>query len=488
MDTIVPVLVGGLAVGLAVVGTALRLYAWIRNPSEHREAWRAGARRVDLARREEAGDTVAGWVGDLRVQMSPYGRSSEAPGTNLTICGPGLAASRFSFRAESLDTSVLRRAGRADVETGDDAFDRLVWITGPESLVLAVLDSPTRAAVSALVRRQLARPGRSSFYASGSFDDGTLRLDLPEELPPSETTNWLGERRRVEEEDSYLYMGGLPEHLEDAVEAAVEFARRLVAPKDVAARLLENLRTEPMAGVRLRILQCLLKSSPRAEAASAAVELGLEDPDAGVRVEAAVAAGARGRPILLGVARGEGAPDATSARAVAILADSLSVSDASEVLRHALRLRRRAAARACVRVLGARGDRDALAMLTRVLVVERGEEGDWAAEALGATGDPRGEAALLHELDAREETRRLAAARALGEAASVSAVPALRRLEEKDARLRRAAREAIARIQARQAGAEPGQLSLAEDATGRLSLSNVEAGRLSLPPDHGGTR
>lgn len=74
------------------------------------------------------------------------------------------------------------------------------------------------------------------------------------------------------------------------------------------------------------------------------------------------------------------------------------------------------------------------------------------------------------------------AARGLGQVGTARAVPALRALEKRgDRELAPAARQAIAEIQARQIGAEHGQLSLAGTEAGALSLVTAEEpGRLSL--------
>ena len=61
-------------------------------------------------------------------------------------------------------------------------------------------------------------------------------------------------------------------------------------------------------------------------------------------------------------------------------------------------------------------------------------------------------------------------------------------LKQAEARARaadfsRAARQAVAEIQARLPGASPGQLSLASGEAGRLSLTEDERGRLSLKED-----
>jgi hypothetical protein len=76
---------------------------------------------------------------------------------------------------------------------------------------------------------------------------------------------------------------------------------------------------------------------------------------------------------------------------------------------------------------------------------------------------------------------------ALGRVGTSAAVGPLREAEEGDAEMRRAARQAIAEIQSRLAGAAPGQLSLAGGEAGALSLAEDERGRLSLAPSSRGT-
>jgi len=79
----------------------------------------------------------------------------------------------------------------------------------------------------------------------------------------------------------------------------------------------------------------------------------------------------------------------------------------------------------------------------------------------------------------------VAAARALGRVGSAAAVAPLKEAEarRREPDLTRAARQAIAEIQARLPGASPGQLSLASGETGSLSLAEDERGRLSLKED-----
>jgi len=303
-----------------------------------------------------------------------------------------------------------------------------------------------------------------------------LRVDVAEQAPPDEPHS----RSRGEEPAGWLYLGGRPDRLPDAVEAVLELARRLVAPASVPDRLAGNLKGEPDAGVRLRLLDVLTSAFPAERTTSEALRIALDDVDADVRARAALALGHSARPVLLAIAHGEGATDKTSATVVATLSASLTIAEASEVLRNALKLRKLATARACLRALGAMHAAEAAAMLGRVLAVERDEVAEWAAEALGSSGDASAEHLLLRALDSDEPRRRAAAARALGQCGTVAAVPALRAADA-DPDVRRAARQAIALIHSRASGAEPGQLSLAEDESGRLALaSDDEGGRLSL--------
>jgi hypothetical protein len=101
-------------------------------------------------------------------------------------------------------------------------------------------------------------------------------------------------------------------------------------------------------------------------------------------------------------------------------------------------------------------------------------------EALGQRGRPEAEGLLLEALRSEEAPVSVAAAQALGRAGTVTAVAPLLEAAERSADLRSAARQAIAGIQARLAGAEPGQLSLAGGEAGALSLADGEPGHLSL--------
>jgi HEAT repeat protein len=135
-------------------------------------------------------------------------------------------------------------------------------------------------------------------------------------------------------------------------------------------------------------------------------------------------------------------------------------------------------------VLGHAGGTEALQMLARVLAVEKGELAEAAALALGSSRRGSVEAVLIGALDHEQGFVCQAAAQALGRVGSPAAVLPLKEMEAahpRDPDVRRAAREAVAAIQARTGGAGPGQLSIADGEPGQVSYPTAEAGRVSLP-------
>jgi HEAT repeat protein len=128
------------------------------------------------------------------------------------------------------------------------------------------------------------------------------------------------------------------------------------------------------------------------------------------------------------------------------------------------------------------GDR-AVPALTVALASSDGEVAVAAARALGRTATAS-EAALVAALADGRPAVRVAAAESLGRVGSVETVPALRDAAKRsdEGGMRRAARQAIASIQARLSGAAPGQLSLAAGEAGELSLAEErgQAGEVSL--------
>ena len=451
--------------------------------SERRRDWAPeladAARQVDLVETERGVDSVDARAPGLRVRISRY-VEQETAGTRVQLSGPGLAPG-LTLRREG--DSFLGRRDPKEIEIGDGAFDRAVAIQGSPALALALLDPEMRRAVAGLVQGRLELRGHRPLWVSGRLTAGVLRVDLPDRVPrlrgPQAGTGDLVQAGAV-------YLDG-PSTLPAVLRAAVELARRLSAPEGMAQRLAANFTTEPEAGVRRKLVATLLREFPEAEVTTATLRAALQDPDADVRVRAATLLGKEGHEVLLGVARGEGAEDATTARAVAALGDSLSLAELTELLRNALRTRRSLAAKACLEALGRLGGPHAVQALGKVLLVEGDALGATAAAALAATGDATAEAPLLRALGRGPAEVKRAAAAALGRVGTRDAVQPLREAE-RDGALRSTARQAIAEIHARLAGAGQGQLSLTEGEAGRLSLTEDETGQLSLADDKPGVR
>ncbi|HYG61441.1 MAG TPA: HEAT repeat domain-containing protein [Thermoanaerobaculia bacterium] len=198
----------------------------------------------------------------------------------------------------------------------------------------------------------------------------------------------------------------------------VDLGRRLAEITDVPRSLEENVRRDPHPGVRLHSLLLLLQDYPGYPSTEEALRIAREDDSAQVRLEAA-----------------------RELRDVATLAGMMA--------------------------------RDSFELAVA------------AARALGETRNPAAEPPLLEALARDNPALQAAAAAALGRAGSAGAVPPLLDLAESPSsprELRRAARQAVAEIQSRLAGATPGQLSLAATDAGQLSLAPAQAGQLSIAP------
>jgi hypothetical protein len=441
--------------------------------------WRQAAGEAGLAGIESWSDRLSGSSGSLQLRLLSY-QEGEVRGTRVEIWSRRLAPG-LTLRPEP--GGLLGSRSRKEIEIGDEDFDKQVSVQGPPALALALLDADMRRTVRTLLRGCLEVRGHRPLWASGQLDDGVLRIDVPERSPIARGT--LAERsnaKYIPAGDAYL---DGEYKLPQILRAALDLAARLLAPEDLARRLADNQKSEPEPRVRLLGLLTLLREFPEHPATREAAGAARDDPDAEVRVRAGIALGADGRDVLLGVAGGEGAEDATSARAVAALDRSLTLAQTADLLKAALRTRRLATAKVCLGLLGRHAGVDATPILARVLLVEKGELGDAAAQALGETGDAAAEAPLLRALAEGPPGLRRAAAAALGRVGTRAAVAPLHESESRDPALRSAARQAIAEIHSRLGGAAPGQLSLAEGEAGRLSIAEDETGRLSLSDEKG---
>ncbi|HSD67826.1 MAG TPA: HEAT repeat domain-containing protein [Vicinamibacteria bacterium] len=399
-----------------------------------RRTWRRAAERAGLAGVEEAegglfeGGFLAGTSGPLRVRLESYRRGKYENGTKIVVTGLGHGAGGLSLRREGLSTAFEKRfVGEREIEIGDPWFDEEYYVQGQAPLALALLDPGTRRSLGGLLRGRVAVAGRRAVEVDPSLSDGVLEVRVKE-------SGFTGNRERVPE----------------ILAGVLEVARRLVRPPDVAARIAENLRTEPEAGARLRGVLTLAREFHAHPATREALLAARADASAEVRLRAASSLGEEGRETLLDLVEAAGTDDSCAARAVAALGNGLPPERAEAALRRALGgVGRPQTAQACL-------------------------------EALALLGRTEAEGLILEALRSEDGAVALAAARAIGKVGTVAAVAALRESAEQGGERRRAARQAIAEIQARLTGAEPGQLSLAGGAAGALSLADGEPGRLSL--------
>jgi HEAT repeat protein len=426
-----------LGLGLVVLMASLGLYMSSRRRRAHLRVWRRAASRARLTevRVEDGslfeGEHLLGRSGDLQVRLGRYKRGDTEEGTKIVVSDPGRAASGLSLRREDFSTTLGKRVmGEREIEVGDPAFDEEYYVQGEAPLALALLDAGTRRRLAVLLRGSVPVTGRKPVVVDASLSDGVLEVRVKE-------SGFSTNRERVPEVLAHV----------------LEVARQLVAPRDVAARIASNLRTEAEAGVRLRAVQMLAREFPGHPATREALLAACEDASDEVRLYAALALGEEGRETLLGLVESAQTGDPCAARAIAALGERLPAERVEAALRRALR--------------GAVRPQMAQACL----------------EALGRLGRPEPESLLLQALASEDRAVSVAAARALGRAGTVAAVAALREAAGRGGDLRGACRQAIAEIQARATGAEPGQLSLAGVEAGALSLADGEPGRLSLPEE-----
>jgi hypothetical protein len=406
--------------------------------SERRRAqlqvWRLAATRSALADAEASeggifeGAAVTGRSGDLRVRLEHYRKGKYEHGTKMVVTGLGHGAGGLSLRREGLGTAIEKRfTGEREIEIGDPSFDGEYYVQGHAPLALAILEPGTRRRLAGLLRGSVPIEGREPVEVDASLADGVLEV-------------------RVKESG----LSGSREHVPAILAEVLAVARRLVAPKDVAGRIAANVGREGEAGARLQALLMLAREFRQHPATRTALLAARKDRSEDVRLRAAMALGEEGRDTLVDLVTRADTGDSCAARAIVSLGERLSAKAAGAALRRALGgAGRPLTARACL-------------------------------EALGQRGRPEAEGLLLEALRSEDAPVSVAAAQALGRAGTVAAVVSLRAAAERGGDLRRAARQAIAEIQARLAGAEPGQLSLAGGEAGALSLADGEAGTLSL--------
>jgi hypothetical protein len=472
-----PVLVPYLAYG-AVLALSAAVGSVAAASAARERAWRyaaeaAGLTHVTISTALGLISKLTAKAGPFSVRLEKYARGKYEHGTRIVIGGLRHKPGELSFRREGLGSALDKVIGLREMELGDPEFDDLVYLQGSPELARALFDEETRRTVTRVLKGFHQAPrSRAVELGDGArtaLADDELSIELPER-------GWsFGDRQRASV----------------ALPALLHIAALLAKPNDIAARLAQNLERDPLEAVRLANLNALLERYHKHPRAREALEKAArEDASEEIRLRAALAVGTQGWNSLLAIASNMHSDDLHAARAIAGLGHHLSTEQALGILAEARRAGRLATAQACLERLSRRGGAEMIALLADILNSEGDALAAVAARALAATGEPAAEAPLIDALERHFSAELLeVVARELGRIGTAAAVVPLRQASdrERDGHFRRAARHAIAEIQARLRGAAPGQLSLAAGEAGQVTLTEDDAarGRVSLDDEDG---
>jgi len=368
----------------------------------------------------------------------------ENPATSLLVTAEQNIPTDLVMAQESFASRLGKLVTGADVETGDEAFDREVLLRGSEARLLAVLDADTRAIVRAAVAAGTTVANGAARAMLGSGADKS-KVVIAHALATAAVARAISDRV------------GMP-----------------------ATFLRENVEHDALPGVRRRSLEVLLAQFPEHAETATALDAASNDADADLRLFASARL------------RGGSASDALSR-----VAGDLSMSDDARAVAFREFLATNAGARGIVLAEKLLGDRSpavrALAIRTMgkarrslsmakllSLAANATEpiEGLALAETFWRLRDPAAEGVLLKMLESGDVPVRTESARALGRVGGVGSVEPLRRVQGLfSGGLGRVAEEAIASIQGRLRNAAEGQLTVADSPAGE--------GRVSLPADRG---
>ena len=432
---------------LATVG----LRAWVNRSSEaHESPWHELAKAVgltDMRRIRGLTGGLSGRLGSLEAIFEANNQGEHHGATHLEVRG----LARFvAFKREGLGARFEKVVLGGEIEIGDSAFDRTLYLQGDERFFRALLDAETRARLLEAFSGSI--PADSREPVTVQIADGSMKVWLGQHSVPS-----VGSVRRL-----------------------LDLAARLQEPADLLTRLAENAERDPLPSVRLGALRTLERIALANPATRAAMERAARtDAAPRVRLHAGVWLGREGWPTLLELAADGAIEDDLSAGAIEALGEHLPLDQASRALEQSLAASRSLTARAAVKALG-RGGEAQVAVIASA-VDRMPDIAAAAASALGQTGSVSAEVPLLTLLRGGTPESRMAAAEAVGHVGTAASVLTLKELAmASGGRLRSVALESIARIRSRLTGADPGQLSMAAGSEGDLALAD-EQGRVTVP-------
>ncbi len=425
-------------------------------------AWTALAEASEMTAIEAtnawfAPPTLSGKHGSREVVFSRY-TANKQTGTRLTIDGCAF----IGLRREGLSSRIEKFAGTREIVIGDPAFDRAVFIEGPEGVLRAILGHETRQRVLDLTRGALDDDGAKPLRGGGLVENGRIVLEI------------LGAASVA------------TARLTAALPALFDLADRLVQPENIPACLARNASQDPLPSVRLQNLRLLTSAHPTRPATRAALERACTDVAPEMRLHAASALAPSADATLLQLASQELADAAIERQAIVALGNRVEATQAAPILSSTIRRGRTEAACALLAALGRRGGLDSAALLAQTLREQNGVVAAAAARALAACPTASTETELLAALGREDDVVAEAVAEALDRVGTIAAVlPLSERADRSSARaVRRAARHAIVAIQSRLTGATPGQLSVSDGSAGAVSVAEDDpAGRVSVTDD-----
>jgi HEAT repeat protein len=441
---------------LVVAGLVTWLLIGGRSAQKVTDVWRAAAEQLGITDIEVVADVapmVGGRFGDMRVSIGPaMGRLGDdvTGGTEVLVSG-ALPAS-LGIRP---NTSLMRLFDGADIELGDPEFDSTVRVAGDMAEAIAAFDHETRRAFTAAVGRGV----------------------------------------RLHQRQIGRLLPGRPRTVEEAVAALSDImalAKRLLPPADPVERIATIAATDPVVGVRGRAILLLAERFAKSPRSRDVLIAALANANPELRLRAGVALGKEGWPTLRELAGNPQVTEALALEAAQLLGSAWAVPQAADAIRSAIERGRDALASELIDNLGrVRGTRAAAALVALLSTAPQPLVSP-LIRALGETGDPSAEPALIDMLGGSDFEARLAAAETLARVGTTAAVAPLHgavATSPLDLGLRRAVATAIAEIQQRLTGASPGQLALADDQAGRLAVAEGDSGQLSVVEKdlHGGT-
>ncbi|MBI3270427.1 MAG: HEAT repeat domain-containing protein [Planctomycetes bacterium] len=445
---------------LCVGGILLRLLRRSER-GESREslakAWMQAAKELGLdfhgGADGSAHGTILGTLDGVDIRITDSSPVSSEPGagcTRVSIQNPELVPA-LSIRAKGVASKFGTALGVQEVATGHRSFDKEVHASGPEALVVALLDDAMRRDLRTLILQD-----------GGRVENGTLQAEFQSLF---QTSSWI-----VREVRRLLALAG-----------------RLSRPGPIPKRLVSNARTDRLPGVRRRNLELLLTIyAEEPEAAKACREVVEQELDPMMRLRAGRWLKEEGWPALEKLTTEKEAPEQVRLDAFHDLVGALPAAKRTEFLERAVGLPAGAVRTAALGGLLHLHERDLEWLIRHALELD-GAAAARAAVALGSRGSERAEPPLISLLLSSEAPVRLAAMAALGEVGTASAVEPLRRAAVEapllgGGELRAAAEAAVKRIQGRLGNAAAvGRISLAEAEAeaGALTLAHAE-GALSV--------